>query len=86
MSHQLLEVMALGVPIVTTTAGGNVEVIQNGENGVLVQYDDADLMTSEVLKMLSDSIWSGKLVSQGLKSIHNFSEEKMLSSLAKELS
>jgi glycosyltransferase involved in cell wall biosynthesis len=42
LSHQLLEVMSMGVPIVTTPVGGNVELIRDGESGMFVPYDDRE--------------------------------------------
>jgi L-malate glycosyltransferase len=43
-SNALLEYMAVGLPIVATRVGGNVEIIQHRTNGLLVSPDDpADL-------------------------------------------
>ena len=39
-SHQLLEVMAVGVPVITTSVGGNKEIMHQGENGFVVRYND----------------------------------------------
>jgi L-malate glycosyltransferase len=44
-SNALLEYMAVGLPIVATRVGGNVEIIQHRTNGLLVSPDDpADLV------------------------------------------
>lgn len=40
LSHQLLEVMNIGVPIITTSVGGNPELIQDGIEGLLVPVND----------------------------------------------
>ena len=42
LSHQLLEVMALRIPIVTTDVGGNRELIENGISGVLLKHNDKE--------------------------------------------
>jgi glycosyltransferase involved in cell wall biosynthesis len=39
-SHQVLEAMQAGLPVVTTQAGGNKEIIVQGENGLMVRYND----------------------------------------------
>ncbi len=39
-SHQILEAMICGVPVVSTAVGGNRELIRQGENGFLVKYND----------------------------------------------
>ena len=36
----VIEAMAAGVPVISTKAGGVVELIQNQENGILVDVDD----------------------------------------------
>src|SRR3989344_2615641 len=39
-SHQILESMSAGIPVITTAVGGNIEVIKQGENGFMVRYND----------------------------------------------
>ena len=52
-SHQILEAMASGVPVITTTAGGNREIITHGVNGFLAEYnDEAQLL--DLIGMLWD--------------------------------
>lgn len=55
LSHQLLEVMYLGTPIVTTSVGGNVEVIRNREEGLLVPYNDHAQLVSTIQEMTADT-------------------------------
>ncbi|MDP2705047.1 MAG: glycosyltransferase family 4 protein [Patescibacteria group bacterium] len=85
MSHQLLEVMALETPIVTTDAGGNKEIIVDGVNGMLTRYDEGDKITDAILRVFEDKNWTQQLVLNGKQKIKDFSEERMLSELAKEL-
>lgn len=54
LSHQLLEVMALGTPIVTTAVGGNPELVTDGETGRLVPYNDVPALTAAVREVLTD--------------------------------
>ena len=51
MSHQILEAMDLGVPVVTTKVGGNIELITSGVNGLLVSYDNRDELASAIERM-----------------------------------
>jgi len=78
-SHQLLEALRAGVPVVTTTAGGNRELITQGETGFMVKYND-EFNLVEAIKML----WSNeqirrKFITNGRKAAEQFSVERMLS-------
>jgi glycosyltransferase involved in cell wall biosynthesis len=53
LSHQLIEVMDIGTPIVTTSAGGNVELITNGVNGFLVEFNNAQELTESINYILN---------------------------------
>lgn len=86
LSHQLLEVLALETPIVTTNAGGNVEVITDGLNGVLTEFNDSEKIASSILKIFNDEKFGSDLVQNGREKLKDFGEEKMLSELSKALS
>jgi glycosyltransferase involved in cell wall biosynthesis len=85
LSHLLLEVLALEIPIVTTDVGGNVEVIRNGENGILTHFNETEKITSSISQLLNDLARAQQLVAHGKETLNNFSEEKMLSELARQL-
>ena len=44
----ILEAAASGLPIVAAAAGGALELVQDGETGLLVQPDDADELAEAV--------------------------------------
>jgi glycosyltransferase involved in cell wall biosynthesis len=52
IANVLVEAMALGVPVVTTTAGAAPEVITHGVNGLLVAPDDAAALATALRKCL----------------------------------
>ena len=54
MSHVLLEARWAGARIVTTTVGGNLEILQDRVNALLVDYGDRKAMIEAVRALLSD--------------------------------
>jgi glycosyltransferase involved in cell wall biosynthesis len=54
LSHQLIEVMSLGVPVVTTPVGGNTELITDAETGILVPYNDTEKMHDALMRLYCD--------------------------------
>jgi glycosyltransferase involved in cell wall biosynthesis len=55
LSHTLLEVMALGTPIVASRVCGNPEVVEDGVNGLLVDPLDAGELRAALERLLSDA-------------------------------
>jgi len=84
-SHQLLEVMALEVPIITTNVGGNVELIVNNQNGVLVEVNNRNDIKSAIIDLMKNAEKRKTLVQNAKKTIENFSEDRMLGELSKVL-
>ena len=78
LSHTLLEVMAVGVPIVTTTVGGNPEVIVDGENGFLVEFNNKQQLTEAILKLYNDKELRKRFIARGREVLPNFTVDTML--------
>ncbi|MBL7045968.1 MAG: glycosyltransferase family 4 protein [Parcubacteria group bacterium] len=85
-SHLLLEVMALGLPIVTTNVGGNPELIENGKNGMLVPFDDKQALRENIVKVVKTQSLKDKLIREGLKRVEDFNEDRMIKETIKALS
>jgi glycosyltransferase involved in cell wall biosynthesis len=80
-SHLLLEVMAIGTPLVATRVGGNPELIEDRESGLLVPVRDGEALTTAMVSVLNDTALSSKLVANGRSRVQSFSEERMISEL-----
>ncbi|MEZ7497261.1 glycosyltransferase family 4 protein [Flavobacterium sp. Arc3] len=75
-SLSILESLSANVPVITTSVGGNEEIIRNGENGFIFEPKD-----SNTLKDLIELIYLGniKIESNTRKAIEmNFSLNKMV--------
>ena len=84
-SHQLLEVMSVGVPIITTPVGGNLELIDN-KTGLLVEYDNHINWLRAIEKLLDQPELGRELANNAKKAIGQFKTEIMLDKLTKVLS
>ena len=54
LSHTLLECMDVGIPVVATAVGGNMELVEDGVNGFLVPVDGRKEILSAVEQLLGD--------------------------------
>lgn len=81
-SHQLLEVMALGTPVITTPAGGNVEILSDHTNGLLVPFNDQVLFEKAVKELHSSGAVAQSVAQAAQKKSHEFSDERMLEKIA----
>ena len=53
-SAKIIEYMAMGLPIVASRVGQNVEYIEHGASGLLAEPGDADSFAQMMLAVLSD--------------------------------
>jgi glycosyltransferase involved in cell wall biosynthesis len=75
LSHTLLEVAALGTPIVCTGVCGNPEVVEHGVNGLLVRpKDDAELLGA-VRTLLDDATRRSRFAAAGVARSARFTRE-----------
>lgn len=84
-SHQLLEVMALGRPIITTRVGGNPELIDSEKNGILVDFNDREALIENIKKVFTEPDWTNHMVNNAKGRVAQFSVENMIAGLVKEL-
>ena len=78
LSHQLLEVMNVGTPIITTDVGGNPEIIKNEKDGLLVGYDNKEQIKEAILKLAGNRVLADRLAKNAKDKVKNFDQEKML--------
>lgn len=62
----VLEAMASGVPVVATRVGQAAELVRDGENGWLVEVEDAEALADRLARVASRPSERGPLVAAGL--------------------
>ncbi len=88
-SHQILEAMAMGIPVITTNVGGNPEIINpstgSGQVGILVEYNSKEQIKNAILKLYKDKSLRDKIIQNAKEKIKEFSKEKMIRETIKTL-
>lgn len=78
-SNALLEAMALGKPVVATDIGGNKELVENGETGLLIPLRDPKALADSVLFYLRQPEWAREIGEHARDKIHEyFTLERMV--------
>ncbi len=84
-SHQILEAMAAGIPVIASAMGGNKEVISQGENGFLVRYNDEFNIIEAIKGLWQSPEFREHFAREGLETVKKFSVEKMVEETIKLL-
>lgn len=82
LSHQILEVMAVGVPVVATDVGGNPEIIEHAKNGYLVKPDALPDIEKRVSELLVDVPLRLRITAAAKRTVKHFSNARMVSETA----
>ncbi|MCD5381651.1 MAG: glycosyltransferase family 4 protein [Candidatus Pacebacteria bacterium] len=75
LSHQLIEVMNIGTPIVTTTAGGNSELITDGVDGFLVEFNNKAKLAEAIMRVINHPESRERIVQSARGRSKQFSKE-----------
>lgn len=84
-SHQLVEAMALGAPVITTAVGGNVEVIKDKTNGVLTNYNDREMLGEAIKFLLRNKEARERLAKAAMEDAEQYATEIMTEKLSRFL-
>jgi glycosyltransferase involved in cell wall biosynthesis len=85
LSHQLLEVMQLGVPIVASDVGGNPELIHNEVSGLLVPNGDREALREAIRRIIENDALGLRLSQTARVRVQHFTEDEVLVHLVKLL-
>ncbi|TSC77216.1 MAG: group 1 glycosyl transferase [Parcubacteria group bacterium Gr01-1014_31] len=85
LSHIILEAMYAGVPVITTTVGGNRELIRDGETGVLIPYNDVGKIKQAIAALAQDRRAYASLAQRAQEELKKFSLPAMLEATVVQL-
>jgi glycosyltransferase involved in cell wall biosynthesis len=70
VSNSLIEYMSLQKPALATTGGGTPEVIEDGKNGYLLEFANADMLAEKITYLYSHPVEKLKMGEAALDTIH----------------
>ncbi len=85
LPHVVLEAMQLGVPVIASNRGGNPELIKNGFNGFLVEYNNKEQIKNKLLKLWQNKALQEKFVNNSKEKLKKFSWENLIEKTLKIL-
>lgn len=78
MGNSLMEAMLCEVPVVASRVGGSVEIVEEGESGILFPAGDSRALASAILELLRDPEQAGRLAVAGRqRTLSRFTIERM---------
>jgi len=79
LPNVLIEAQALGVPVVTTAAGGAVETLAHGRTGWILADDNPVAAAETIVRLLDDKAWLQRASAEAPEFVRErFSVERML--------
>lgn len=69
----LQEAMQVGLPIVATNNGGQVDLVKDGKNGFLVEPSNIQLIAKKIEQIVNNTELKNKIIEKNISDIKNFS-------------
>lgn len=78
LSNALLEAMMMGLPCIATRCAGCDEVIDDGENGLLIDVGDTDGLVQAMVKLASDPSFARRLAKRSKQDSSQFHVDNVI--------
>jgi glycosyltransferase involved in cell wall biosynthesis len=76
--HVILEAMESGSPVITTKKGGNIEVIEDGATGMLVEYNNREEWKEAILRLWRDEGLRNKFIEESRRKVKEFNWDNLV--------
>jgi glycosyltransferase involved in cell wall biosynthesis len=83
--HTVVEALAVGTPVLATTAGGVAEVVEHERNGLLVEPGDPDALAAAMRRFFADPGLRQRLCEQAAPSVADYTPERVYGRLEEVL-
>ena len=80
-SYQIVEAMAMGVPVVTTNIGNISEIVRDGVDGILIEPDNKKGIINAIKKISDNFEFRSSIIESAMQRSKEFSIEKTLNNL-----
>ena len=84
-SHQILEAMAVGVPVISTHSGGNREILKDRQNALVVGYNDKEAWIRAISELFENQNLYSSILQNSKIDIARFSGQNMIEETLKVL-
>ena len=84
-SHQILEALAVGIPVVTTNIPGNTELAESGMTALTVEWNDERAIADAIKQVLEDKKLAGRVAEGGKRHAASFTPERTFKDTCKAL-
>ena len=83
--HTVVEALAVGCPVISTSVGGVPEVVRDGENGLLVPPSDPAALGAAIARFLGDRALRERLAANATASVVGYTEAAVFERIEAEL-
>lgn len=82
LSHQILEAMRLDIPVITTNVCSNAELIENGQSGFLVEYNNKEEFKKAISYLIEKPELKESIAKNAKTRLADFQWEKLVEETA----
>lgn len=86
LSHVIIEAMQNGLPVATSNIGGNPELVEDRETGLLFEYNNKEKIKDAIIKLWKGNRLREHIVLEAYKKVQKFNFKKMIAETKRTLS